>query len=296
MPRPDLKQNSQTAQALLAVIATFVGLVPTVYATYVSNSITLFSDFLRCLAEFIAVLLAWIILKKISRSDRVAYNYGFGKFENIASLAVAASMCVSFLVLAFLVYHRFTQPVELYNTGFGMCLSSLAVLANTALAVHYYRYNKSNPSAVIDAQWKLFRAKSVASLVVVGSLAATYIYQEAAWVLYCDVVGSALVALFLLYSAYSILTASMTELVDRSIAEVYQLEILRVLIHHEQLYTGFQGIRSRRSGVHMHIELLLEFDLKQTMEIVYSSIRAIQTELEAALPGSDIRIIASPPG
>jgi cation diffusion facilitator family transporter len=275
------------------VLATFIGLIPTVYATYVSNSITLFSDFLRCFVEFLAVLFAWLVLRQIYKTDASAYNYGFGKFEQIGSLALALAMFVSFLILAYLVQYRIFNPVTLHSTEFGLCVSTLAIFANAAVSYHYYRHSKRNGSPLIISQWKLFRAKTVASTVVVLSLLSAML-SSSEWIKhYSDPIGSSVVALFLLYSAYSIVSASMNDLVDRSLEEVFQLSILRVLVLHEDLYAGFQRVRSRRSGAKMHVDVHLEFDREARMGSVYDAMNTLSAELEKVLPGSDVHIVAS---
>jgi cation diffusion facilitator family transporter len=288
-----LTSHTSSTLALQAVFVTFIGLVPTVYATYVSNSITLFSDFLRCFVEFLAVLFAWLVVRRTSRIDLAAYNYGFGKFEHIGSLALALAMFLSFLILAFLVQHRLSDPVVLHSTEFGFYVSLIAIFANAAVAWHYFRCSRAAPSPLISSQCRLFVAKTVASIIVVVSILASSL-PSGVLTSHSDQIGSALVALFLLHSAYSIVSSSMDDLVDRSIEEVYQLAILRILVRHEGLYQGFQCVRSRRSGVHIYVDILLEFASDAQMAEVSSAIVKIEEELNDALPGGRCTVVVRP--
>src|SRR5262245_4980948 len=101
-------------------------LIPCVIAAYVAKSLTLAVDMLISLAETLASLFSWIIIRKVARGRNLEFNYGFGKLENISGLAVAAVMLASFVAVVMEGIHRLHEPVAIVETGvflgFGLTL------------------------------------------------------------------------------------------------------------------------------------------------------------------------------
>ncbi|MFM8551554.1 MAG: hypothetical protein ACKOCD_04450 [Nitrospiraceae bacterium] len=59
---------------------------------------------------------------------------------------------------------------------------------------------------------------------------------------------------------------------------------------HFEEYVAFHGMRSRRSGRAVYIELFLEFEGSQTMADVQKTIGALKTELESRIAHSQVVI------
>jgi len=88
------------------------------------------------------------------------------------------------------------------------------------------------------------------------------------------------------------LVQNTADLLDRALDESLQLVILRALAGHFDDYVAFHGVRSRRSGTTVYIDLFLEFEGRKTMAEVQQTIASLQTELERHIPGS--RIVIAP--
>lgn len=280
----------------LSVLATFCGLIPTVYAASVSNSIVLVSDLLRCIVEFGAILLSWLIIRRVSRGDSTYYDFGFGKLEQAASLAVAAALLVSFLVTGFLAVQRLSHPEPVVNGLFGLLLAFASVVANALFWSSNRSQARRDASPILDSQWRLFRAKTFAAAVVAATLLlsmGTHGSSEIPWYSrYADAIGSMIMAIFFLFSAVRIIYSSMHDLVDRSIEEALRLIILKTLVQHEAEYTDLAWIRSRRAGSQIFIDLSLGFPGDREFAVVHDSMVKLQSEIARVVPGSVIQIIA----
>lgn len=291
----DLDTSSALAKKqralLLSVVTTACSLLPTIYVTLIANSIILYADLLRCVVEFLAIVFSWLILGHIGRSDRSHFNYGFGKLEQLASLAVAFAMLLSFVVVMVAAVGRFLSPQVVHDAGQGFVLGNLSVLGNGAMWAYYRALGRSENSAVIDSQARLFRAKTAASVIVVVALVPFFVSGPGWLQLYADPVGSVLLSGFLLHSSVALFSSSMGELVDASIDERLQLLILGALIQHEALYSGFKEVRSRRVGNRILVELFLEFTAKTTMSEFAESSAALKNTLHSQIPDIEVTII-----
>ncbi|MDZ4787306.1 MAG: cation diffusion facilitator family transporter [bacterium] len=291
IPKSDLKQKSKLLN--LTLVTGFISLVPTFYVAYISNSITLYADFLRCSGEFIAIFMSWMVFRRVSRPSEKDFNYGFGKLEQFASLTVGLAMLLTFVVLLFAAIHRFIEPASISNIFWGILFTLLSIVGNAYVWIKSTVLHQRQPSPLAKSQAGLFRAKTFVSVVVLVSLSLSYFFSNTNIALYIDPLGSLVISGFMLYSAIAVLSSSVSDLLDKSLDEVLQIGVLRSLVTHEDLYKGFAGMRSRRSGGQIYIELFLEFNQNQTIKEVLVSKSLIRESLLKVIPGAEVSIVIS---
>jgi cation diffusion facilitator family transporter len=267
-------------------------LIPCVAAAYIARSLTLAVDMLISLAETLASLFSWIIIRKVARGRNFDFNYGFGKLENISGLAVAAVMLASFVVVVMEGIDRLHSPVAVVQKGviLGFGITAFAAVSDTWLWFKNLRLARRQSSPLMEAQWRFFRSKSVCDYCVLASLGGTLLLHALAWSVYIDTLFSFVLSSFLLWSAYQITADSMYDLLDRAVDESLQLEITRFLALHFDAYEGFHGVHTRRSGDQIYIEMYLEFDGRLLMADVQRTIDGLTADLEGRIPSSHVSI------
>jgi cation diffusion facilitator family transporter len=275
----------------LAVVTTFLSLLPTAYVAGVSNSITLYADLLRCLGEFFAIVVAFTVLKKVSRNETRRFNYGYGKLEQLAGIAVAAALFLTFLVSFFNGVHGVISPAPLEGAQPGLILAGLSILGNGAMWGCNFVANLRTPSAVSESQARLFRAKTFATLVVCVSLAGGLYLPHHGIAIFLDPLGSIVLSLFMLHQAYTLVSASVPDLIDYAIEEGLQRSLEKILQENSSLYATVKEVRSRRSGRRIHIEIVATFDGALPFSQVHRSMMSLRELVGTALPGSDVTII-----
>lgn len=116
------------------------------------------------------------------------------------------------------------------------------------------------------------------------------------WAAYIDPVSSILLSGFILRSAYSIISSSMTELLDRTLDGSMQLVIMRALAEFFNYYTRIPGVKSRQSGGIVFIEITLGFDSDMRMSDVQSIVNRMQESLESNISNSMVTIVPGSAG
>ncbi|MBM4132716.1 MAG: cation diffusion facilitator family transporter [Nitrospira sp.] len=255
-----------------------------------SNSLTIFTDLLRNIGETIACFFAWQTMRRIAKGKAGAYDYGYGKAESLSSLLVAGVMVISLVIALAGAIERFRHPVDTHRVELGFFVAVYATGLNTILWRRKLRIARSDTSPILESQWHLFRNKAMANGCVVGGLALDQAFDGAPWALYIDPAASLVVCGFLAYSIYNVWSKNAADLLDRALDESLQLVILRTLAGHFDDYVAFHGIRSRRSGKSIYIELFLEFDGNKTMADVQKTIASLQAELESHIAHSQVVI------
>lgn len=280
---------------VVAVCTTLLSLIPTAYAALISNSTTLFADLLRCLGEFFSILVSWIILLKMSRNDTARFNYGYGKLEQLAGIAVAAALFLTFLVSLTSGIRGVILPAKLENAEFGFVFALLSVLGNVLLWISNYITDIRTPSPIAESQWKLFRAKACATMVVVISLGTALTFADSRASVYVDPIGSIALSLFMLWQSYKLVSASVPDLIDYAIEETLQATLDKILSDHRQDYSSVEKVRSRRTARKIYIELFLAFPPEVPFGEVHRRVMLLKHSVESRFPGADITVIPSLP-
>lgn len=276
-----------------SLIVDFVLWIPDIAAAILSGSIVLFADALKCANEILATFFAYLTLRKMSRGGAGSYDYGLGKFETITSIITGAVMFVSLALVFFIAVYRLIIPEEIVHEGayLGIVLMIIGVCMNSWLWIKNYRLYQTAPSPIIDSQWRLFRTKAFSDFSVLCALIATLVFAHYSWSLYIDPLASFIIAGFLLTSGYRVITSSLPDLLDKTLDENLQMVIVRHLAEFFDDYSALHGVRSRRSGTNVYIEIFLEFDGSRKMSEVQDSINRIKESLEKNIPKSSVSIV-----
>jgi len=238
------------------------------------------------------VFLSYLSIRKVNRGRTEGYNYGYGKLESVSGLIVATVLVISLIIVIGHTIERFQHPVELHEGGVDLAIvfSAVALLTSAWLWRHDYHLTKEEYSPVLESLWRMYRSKTVASMLVIISLALSAIFSDQPWATYVDPVVSVIIGLFIVQSIYNISAMSVYDLLDRALEESLQIVILRELAHYFDEYEAIHGIRSRRSGANVYVEIFLEFDGDRKMAEVQKVIDDIRTGLESKINGSEIII------
>jgi len=278
---------------LTSLIVDLILWIPDIIAAVLSGSIVLFADAVKCGNEILATFFAYLTLRKMAKGGAGSYDYGMGKLETVTSILTGTVMFISLLLVFGVAMYRIVIPAEIVHDGayLGIFLMIIGVVTNSWLWRKNYRLYKTDPSPIIDSQWRLFRAKAFSDFSVLLSLIASLALMHYAWSLYIDPFASFIIAGFLFFSGYRVITSSLPDLLDKTLDEELQIVIVRHLAEFFDDYTALHSVRSRRSGSNVYIEIFLEFDGEKKMCEVQEAINRIRTSLEKNIPKSSVSIV-----
>ena len=262
-------------------------------AALLAGSILVWAELARSAVDVLFTFFSWLSLYLIGRASLHGYNYGLGKLENVASIGLGLAFLISsgFIVLG--VTHRFRdlQALELTYVVPALLLAGIGIVVDSWLCWHSHRLARRAHSPIMEATaWSYWQA-IVGEAVVLLTLGLSVTFPGPRWILYLDPTFSLLVVGLMVYTAYGIVTSSVRDLLDSTIEESLQILILRCLAHHFHDYDNLHGIRSRRAGSRIFIELFLQFDSSSTMGKVQEAIDAMRRNIEGQIPRSTVSVI-----
>jgi divalent metal cation (Fe/Co/Zn/Cd) transporter len=185
-----------------AVLLSSFAPLTTGIAVILSTSTTQIADFIRRTVELLALLVSWLVYRYLQRREGLIVEAERKRVERIAQLSVSAALGISGVVMLFLAASRISDFQPGGNVSLGLTIASLGLLTNGWFWRRYARMTREHYNTVIASQVGLYRAKSMVDLCVIAALGAVAInplHPATRWI---DLLGSAAVALYLLWNSW----------------------------------------------------------------------------------------------
>lgn len=288
MSSPD--HSRERHRALVAMIwCEAIAFACSLAAALTADSLTLWASCLRVGLDLPASFFALYVSARLLRRQEGNFDYGLGKWENLAALINVPMMFAGLAFLAFRVVQSFLDPQPVTHTGFGLTVLVVFGVVNVTLMLRFRRLNRKNPAPLVHAQFVLYRNATAASLLSIFALAGARLAGPAG--AYFDIFGAVVLAFLIVQSAVLLLRQSLSALLDEAVEEALQLRILNGLAQAFPHYCQLHRIRSRHSGNRIFLELFLEFEPDLTVRELTARSREIRRQMEQTVPGAEVSVI-----
>jgi divalent metal cation (Fe/Co/Zn/Cd) transporter len=173
----------------------------------------------------------------------------------------------------------------------GVGLQALSIATDLFLGTRSRRLSRRLFSPVLEVHWRTcFTSAAITCSMMLGLLL-TILLHEQAWSVYIDPVCA---LTFIAYGAVTFLPTIASELetlADKTLKEEFQLRIDRRLAEHAAGYSGFHGVRSRRVGGRLFIEIALSFPAQMPAGECMATVNALREGIGLDVPGSDVSVV-----
>jgi cation diffusion facilitator family transporter len=288
---PQLKERV----VLKSLIIDLLLWIPDIILAFLSGSVTLYADAIKSGNEIISTFFTWIALRKIAKGESQIYDYGMGKFENLTGIITGAIMFLSLIMIFSITVFKLLNPSMLHEeaTHLAIIMMVIGIVVNTYLYWEKKHISDLEYSPAMESQMRLFKTKAITDFAVLVALLIVMSLHEYWWSIYIDPLASFVVIGFFLFTGYRIISCSLPDLLDKTIDEELQLIIVKALSEFFDEYEALHGVRSRRGGNHIYIEIFLEFEGERKMSEVQIIINRMKKSLETEIPNSSVTIIPS---
>lgn len=199
-----MKRKSGEGTLLASVLLSAPGPVVVGIGLFLGRSSAQYADFVRRMAELAAILVSWIVFRILHRGGEPGAARRV-RLEKAAGLCVGAAMCLS--GAAMLCISLFSGSAEKGNVLPGLAIAVLGVTTNSWFWLRYRRLDREAPDAILAAQARLYRAKSLVDACVTIALTAVAIAPGSPAARYMDLGGSIVVAVYLIASGFIAINA-----------------------------------------------------------------------------------------
>ncbi len=240
---------SITSNAIIIILKFIAGII--------SGSISIISEAIHSLSDFLASILTFFAVMKSSEPADSDHPFGHGKYEDMSGfieggLIIFAAFYIIYEASRKIFFHK---AIEV-DTTLGIAVMLFAVVANTLVSSILFKVAKKSNSISLFADGEHLRTDIYSSLGVMLGL----VLIKITGIQLLDPIIAILVALFILKAGFSISKETLNNLLDGSLPaeDLKQIEEI-VQTYKGNSILGFKNLRARRCGPDTDIEITLIF-------------------------------------
>jgi cation diffusion facilitator family transporter len=288
--------NQKESSVRLAALSGLSDTIICAIAAATANSSLLLADALKTGFEFVAVLLAWLAIRRVTRGGGQDFEFGIGKLENLASLVIGSLMVLGVAIISFAAIRSIITPAHATGIGIYIALLDQVVFGviNSFLMRRAAQAAKRENSPIMASQAKMFSAMFFGNVFIFITVSLGLLLHRYDWSVYIDPLAALVVAATIVMAALEVFSTSCYDLLDGALAEEDKLRIMRVLAENFDRYDMVYSVRSRRSGSRAFIEIFVGFEPDKRVGDVDRDIEALRRAVSEQIGNSSVIVVMGP--
>ncbi len=289
------KMNIVTEKKLaagLSITSNAVIIILKLIAGVISGSISIISEAIHSLSDFLASVLTFFAVMKSSEPADREHPFGHGKYEDMSGFIEGGLIIFAAFYIMYEAGKKLcmNKPFEV-DTTLGIAVMLFAVVANFVVSSILFKVAKKSNSISLFADGEHLRTDIYSSLGVMVGL----ILIKVTGIHILDPIIAILVALFILKAGFSISKETLNNLLDGSLPAEDLKSIEEIIHSYKSDYTlDFKNLKARRCGPSTDIELTMLFPKEMTIEQCHDICDEVEELIRQKLGHVTIMIHAEP--
>ncbi|MGR5437097.1 CDF family cation-efflux transporter FieF [Vibrio owensii] len=277
-----------TMAAWTATIVATLLLIVKVITWWVTGSVSLLASLIDSMLDIAASVVNLIVVRySLQPADR-EHTFGHGKAESLAALAQAMFISGSAVFLILNGIDRFFRPQDLQSPELGVYVSLFAMVMTFGLVMFQKRVVRMTGSQAIAADSLHYQTDLYMNGAIMVALGLSYFGVTQA-----DAVFAIGIGIFILYSAFKMVSEAIQTLLDRKLPDE-ELEQIRQECLKVEGVLGVHQLRTRMSGPTRFIQLHLELDDNLRLIEAHHIADKVEDNLLELFPEADVLIHQDP--
>lgn len=286
-----MKQQYARLVTMAAWTATAVAtllLIVKVAAWWVTGSVSLLASLIDSMLDIAASVVNLVVVRYALQPADEEHTFGHGKAESLAALAQAMFISGSAVFLILNGVDRFFRPHLLNSPEYGVYVSLFAMVVTLGLVTFQKYVVKTTGSQAIAADSLHYQSDLLMNAAIMLALGLSYFGVGQA-----DAVFAVGIGLFILYSAFKMVSEAVQTLLDRKLPDE-ELEQIHCACLTVENVLGVHQLRTRMSGPTRFIQLHLELDDHLPLFKAHQIADEVEAKLLELFPASDVLIHQDP--
>ena len=247
---------SITSNAVIIILKFIAGII--------SGSISIISEAIHSMSDFLASVLTFFAVMKSSEPADKEHPFGHGKYEDMSGFIEGGLIIfAAFYIIYEACKKLFMHEAFEVDTTLGIAVMLFAVAANFFVSSVLFKVAKKSNSISLFADGEHLRTDIYSSLGVMAGL----ILIKITGIHILDPVIAILVALFILKAGFSISKETLNNLLDGSLPPEDMKSIEEIINSYKnKCILGIKNLKARRCGPSTDIELTILFPKDMTIE------------------------------
>ena len=246
---------SITSNIILTVLKIFVGIV--------SGSISIISEAIHSMSDFLASILTFFSVTKSSKPADTDHPYGHGKYEDMAGFIEGGLIIFASVFIIFEAVKKIIFGINMESENIlGISVMFIAVVMNIVVSTLLFKVAKESDSVSLYADGEHLRTDVYSSLGVLVGLVLIKITGYSV----LDPIIAISVAVLIFSAGHSITKKTLQNLLDHSLPsdDIKQLESI-IKQYSDVVRLKRHSIKARQVGPTKDIDLILQFPEETTI-------------------------------
>lgn len=274
---------SIASNSLLVLLKLFVGLA--------IGSVSVLSEAVHSGIDLLAAVMAFFAVRSSGQPPDDRHHFGHGKVESLSGFVESILIFVAAILIVTEAATKLVEGVHLETVDLGIAVMVVSALANTLVSRQLLKVAKATDSVALEADgWHLTTDVLTSAGVALGLVAVRLTGVSA-----LDPLIAIGVAAFICKAAYDITRRSILDLLDTSLPEEEQSQILAALDQHKGELVGYHRVRSRKAGGQRHVDFHLVVRRDVTVKQSHDLCNHLERHLRSSLgPRASLNIHVEP--
>lgn len=259
-------------------------------AAILTSSIALAASFVDSLMDIFASSVNLLAVRIGGRPADDDHRYGHGKAESLAGMFQGTVVGFSGVYLVVESVKRLVEGSATAHETVGLAVMAVSVLASAWITWLLRRTAKATGSVALAADG-LHYASDV--LMNAGVFAALGVVALTGWTWVDPVVGLG-VAFLVLKSSWSVIRASVDELMDRDLGADVETEVRAAVARGVPEARGLRALRTRRAGRRRFVDLTVALDRRLPFADAHRLSERARAAVREAVPDAEVTVHADP--
>jgi ferrous-iron efflux pump FieF len=288
-PELRAKLTTRAAFASIAMAVTLIALKA--FAALETSSMAMLGSLADSGLDLVASLVVLLGVRVAAQPADWDHRFGHGKAEALASLVQVILITISAIFIGFRAVERLLSGAQTSDAELGIGVSIFAILLTAGLITYQRHVVRRTGSLAIGTD----RLHYSSDLFLNGSVIVALALDQFAGLKGADAVFGLLIALWLLWGAWSASSNALDQLMDREWPDELRERFLAAAKEYPEL-AGLHDLRTRSSGTHYFAQFHVWVPADWTVRHAHDRLDAVEEELQKRFPGTEILIHVDPEG
>jgi len=257
-------------------------------AGFISGSVSIISEAVHSSMDLIASIIAFMAVKVSDIPPDSRHPYGHGKVENISGVIEALLIFIAAIwIIIEAIKKLLGNEVHLEALYVGTIVMVISAVFNFIVSQKLYKVARETKSVALEADALHLRTDVYTSIGVAIGLG-LIIITGITWL---DPVVAILVALFIFYEAFKLLTKAFTPLLDTAWEDK---DIKDLESRLKRLHVNYHDLRTRVAGNYRFVDVHIEIPENVSVGSAHQYCDEIENELNVSYENLTVTIHVEP--
>ena len=241
--------------------------------------------------DLVASLVVLLGVRIAAQPADYDHRFGHGKAEALASLVQVILITISAIFIGFRAVQRLLSGAQTADAELGIGVSIVALVLTVALIGYQRHVVRRTGSLAIGTD----RLHYSSDLLLNGSVIVALVLDQFAGLAGADAVFGLLIALWLLWGAWSASSHALDQLMDKEWPDELRERFLAAARDYPEL-AGLHDFRTRTSGTYNFAQFHVWVPPEWTVQEAHDRLDRVEEQLQQRFPNTEILIHVDPEG